>query len=400
MTFQVLEKSSSGAVARDCGGRGTVLCIQDSCSLSFPTARHTTGLGPVTNNSEVLGLHVHSALAAREDGVPIGLLHQYVWSRDPEPRSPARRKKQPIEEKESFKWIRAMGAAREVLAEQVAPGERPRLIHVGDCENDVHEVLEDLLRAGESMVIRSGQNRRARDGGGAYGYAHQLVRRAPLLGTATVEVPRKRGRPRREATIELRARRLTLAPRSPHHPERGPLTLTLVEAWESAPPQGVQALHWLLWTDEPARNVREILRVIDIYKKRWKIEEVHLALKSGCRIEDVRFETAERIAKAIALYSPVAVRIVALRDLARLEPEAPSTQVLRENEWRALWTYIHKRPPAAQQRPPTLRQAALWIARIGGHLGRKSDGMPGVRTLWRGWRDLALLAELYRSLAP
>lgn len=80
--------------------------------MSFPTARHTTGLGPVTNNTEVMGLHVHSALATREDGVPIGLLHQHVWSRGPEPRSAAERKKQPIEEKESFKWLRAMRAAR------------------------------------------------------------------------------------------------------------------------------------------------------------------------------------------------------------------------------------------------------------------------------------------------
>jgi len=193
---------------------------------------------------------------------------------------------------------------------------------------------------------------------------------------------------------------MTLAPRSPHHPERGPLTLTMVEVWESAAPQGVEPLHWLVWTAEPVLNLKQALRVIDIYKKRWKIEEVHLALKSGCRIEAVRFETAQRIAKAIALYSPVAVRIVRLRDLARLEPEEPCTQVLREDEWRALWTYIHKKPPVAKQHPPTLKQAVLWIGRIGGHLGRKGDGMPGVRTLWRGWRDLALLAALYSFFDP
>lgn len=159
-------------------------------------------------------------------------------------------------------------------------------------------------------------------------------------------------------------------------------------------------MHWLIWTTEPAQNLQETLSIIEIYKKRWRIEEVHLALKSGCRIEAVRFETAERIAKAIALYSPIAVRIVRLRDLARLEPEESSTQVLGEDEWRALWTYIHKKPPSPKQRPPNLKQAVLWIGRIGGHLGRKSDGMPGVRTLWRGWRDLSLLAELYSSFDP
>ena len=100
------------------------------------------------------------------------------------------------------------------------------------------------------------------------------------------------------------------------------------------------------------------------------------------------------------MYAPAAVRIVALRDLARRHPDVPCTEALSESEWRAPWSRIHKEPPSRTTRPPSLRQAVLWIGRLGGHLGRKDDGMPGVRTLWRGWRDLQTLVVLYEILAP
>lgn len=401
--FEAIQGAVSEAAARDCAGHETILCIQDTTILSFPTARHTTGLGPVTNNPDVRGALLHSVLAARPDGVPIGLLHQHFWCRDPEEygRSTATKNKKPIEEKESFKWLRGMRAAREALAAKLSPEvPPPRLIHVGDCENDIHEVFDDIDRAGEGMVIRCGRDRRVVGENGDGGHAFQMTRQAPLLGKRTIEVPRKHGRPARKAKVEIRSRSITLDPRSPHHPERRPLGLNLVEVWESRPPEGLKPLHWLLWTAEAVDSLEAALRVVEIYKKRWKIEEFHLVLKSGCRIEKLRFETAERIAKAVALYSPIAARIVRLRDLSRLEPEAPCTEVLSETEWRALWTYIHKKAPSRKIRPPTMRQAALWIGRIGGHLGRRGDGMPGVRTLWRGWRDLQIMVEIYSSLGP
>ena len=115
-------------------------------------------------------------------------------------------------------------------------------------------------------------------------------------------------------------------------------------------------------------------------------------------MEDVRFHSARRIETLLALYSPIAARILALRDLARQEPESPCTCALSANEWRALYTHIHKQPPTPRTPTPTLGQAVLWIGRLGGHLGRKGDGMPGVKTLWRGWRDLEMLSELYATL--
>jgi hypothetical protein len=344
-------------------------------------------------------MHVHSTLALREDGVPIGLLGQSIWCREPGKKNDKKeQKKKPIEEKESSKWLGGILSAREALAENLARQQRPRLIHVGDRECDIHEVFEAIRDSEDGAVIRSAQNRRIVDTQGGRHYARPFVRASPLMGTRTIDVPRKHSQPSRQATVQIRACQVRLCPSSPQFPKRRPVDLALVEVWEENPPDDLAGLHWLLWTTEPVGNAREALRVVSIYKKRWKIEEFHLVLKSGCRIEDVRFETAARIAKAVSLYSPAAVRIIQLRDFSRIEPDAPSTLVLREEQWRTLWTHIHRKPPTPCTPPPTIRQAARWIGRLGGHLGRKRDGMPGVRTLWRGWRDLDMMTSIYRTL--
>src|SRR5207244_12447198 len=105
----------------------------------------------------------------------------------------------------------------------------------------------------------------------------------------------------------------------------------------------------------------------------------------------------ERLEKALVLYAGVAVRILHLRDLARCEPTTPCTEVLSEEEWQALYAHMHGETPTSKTPVPTVEQATRWIGRLGGHLGRKRDGMPGVRTLWRGWRDLTILVAGYRA---
>lgn len=305
----------------------------------------------------------------------------------------------PIEKKESAKWLRGIEASREALARNLPSGRRsPRLIHVFDREGDVHEAFEQIVASSDGAVIRCNHNRRVltRDGRGAL--AHEAVRAAPLLGTMSIDVPRKQGQKKRVAQIELRACQLTLTPNRGKYPKRKWIELSLLEVIESSPPNGARPLHWLLWTLEPLETASDAMRIVSIYKLRWRIEEFFLVLKSGCRIEALQFDTSERLAKVVALYAPVAVRILQLRDLSRLEPEAPCTVVLSEERWKSLWTYIHRKRPASGTPPPTIKEATLWIGRLGGHLGRKGDGMPGTRTLWRGWRDLELLVVMSQSL--
>lgn len=382
------------ATCKLCGGLEVVYAVQDTTSLNYSALAGASGLGPLNDSPRARGIHLHSTLALRADGTPLGLLDQQFWTRPVDQKTAKDRKNRPFEEKESYKWFRGVVSARLAMQNNLSSDERPRLVHVMDREGDVHEVLQMIGDSGDGAVIRSVQNRTV---AGEISKAHESVREQPLLGRATIDVPRKSNQAARSATVEFRVARLTITPNRSKYPDRQPCTWTLLEVWEPDPPEGATALRWLLWTTDTITSVTEALATVTIYTYRWRIEEFHLVLKSGCHIEKLELQTVDRLCKAAALYSCVAVRVLALRDLGRREPDAPCTCLLAGDEWRALWTHFKKIPPACEQTPPTLRQATLWIGRLGGHLGRKSDGMPGVRTLWRGVRALALLAAGYRA---
>jgi hypothetical protein len=380
-----------------CRGCGTILAIQDSSSANYATLAHTTGLGKL-NDSDALGIHFHTTIAVQRDGVVRGMLHQTHWCRPPDtPTAPDQHQKKPIADKESVKWLDGIEAAEAAL-DNLPADERPRLIHVFDREGDIHEVLERISASPHGAVIRVTQKTRAVAGDTASVGA--AIAAAPCRGVQTLEIPARHGVKKRQARLELRAVTVTVTPDTRKYPHRQQVTWTLVEAKEIDAPAGSEPLHWLLWTTEPTATVADIAEVLRLYKLRWLIEDYHLTLKSGCRIEALCLETAERLIKALILYSAVALRIVALRDLARQQPNAPCTVLLTRLQWHALYAYIHGKAPDAQTPIPPVRQAVLWIGRLGGHLNRKGDGMPGVRVLWRGWRDLSILVAGYQAARP
>jgi hypothetical protein len=382
-----LHRALCAATAEACRGQPVVLAVQDTTGLSYPTLTQTTGLGPLNDSLKARGLFLHTTLAIRTDGVPLGVFDQACWGRSDQ--LVAEHHDRPIAEKESARWLNGMTAAEAAVEALPAP-QRPRLIHVMDREGDIHEVLQQIDPTRHGAVIRSAHNRRV---DGPVSHAHDAVAAAPRQGVKVITVPARAGRPARRARLELRARTLTVMPlcQHPPHRQRRPVTWGLVEAREAAAPANTEPLHWLLWTTEPIATRADLIRVLDIYQRRWRIEEFHLALKSGCGVEALELETAQRLSKAVAVYSAVAARIVALRDLARHEPDAPCTTVLSDDAWKVLWVRFAHQRLTANTPPPTVRQVILWIGRLGGHLGRKGDGLPGVRTLWRGWRDLTIL---------
>jgi hypothetical protein len=281
--------------------------------------------------------------------------------------------------------------AFDVLEEE----ERPLQIHVFDREGDIHEVFQMVEEMGEGCVIRSSRNRKVE---GPNKYLHEAVMKAPVLGRQTIDVPRKQGERKRKAKVEYRACALTLDPPNIHSKGRRQLRVNVVAVTEINPPDNIKKpVQWTLVTTLAIDTFEEVLEVVRIYTLRWRIEEYHLILKSGCRIEQLQFETAVRLMKMIAILAAVALRLLALTYHARLEPDLPCTQILTEDEWRALVTGIQGRPPPKKARPPTMKQAIMWIGKLGGHVGRKSDGMPGVRTMWRGWQDLQLLTTMYQA---
>ena len=379
-------------------GLKTVLAVQDSSSLNFSTLETTTGLGPLNDSATARGLHMHTTLAVRDDGVALGILGLSFWARTPGEKVASQRRQRPIDEKESRKWLDGIEAAENAW-ESVLADQRPRLIHVMDREGDIHEVLERVSDSPHFAIIRCAQNRSV---DGPINKAFAAVTAAPLRATITVDVPRLAHQPepavpQRQATLALRALTLTIRPDPHKHPQRRPVTWTLIDVHEVHTPAGVEPLHWLLWTNLATNTLDDILEILRFYGFRWRIEDFHLTLKSGCRVEKLELETADRLIKAATLYAAVAVRVLALRDLARVTPDAPCTLILTQDEWQVLWLRFAKQKLTAATPPPNLKQAARWIGQLGGHLGRKRDGMPGVRTLWRGFRDLSFLAAGFQA---
>jgi hypothetical protein len=146
-------------------------------------------------------------------------------------------------------------------------------------------------------------------------------------------------------------------------------------------------VEWLLLTTLPVENFKDARRVVTMYTHRWKVERYHYTLKSGCKIEELQLEAADRIERALALYSVIAWRLLYMTYEARAAPNAPCTRVLQEDEWKTL-LLVRSPRKALPAQPPTLREAVWMIAGLGGFLGRKSDGEPGVKTIWRGYRRL------------
>jgi hypothetical protein len=384
VTTTALHRGVALATAQRCLDQDVLLVVQDTTTLNFTGLHSIAELGPIDSGGLARGVHLHTALAVTTSGPVIGILDQQYWAR-PQPGRPG------PEEKESGKWIHGLDGAREAL--YTAAGDRhvPRLIHVMDREGDAYEVMMAVEDAGDSAIIRCAQNRRIDD---PLATAHQAVRSQRVLCRTTVPVDRKAGIPQRLAWVDVRSLQVTLVPDLQKYPHAWSMTWNLVEVWEPAPPPGVEPVHWLLWTLEPAATADEALEVVRKYTCRWPIEEVHLVLKSGCKVEDLRLETWDGLEKAVTVNAAVAARIVSLRDLARETPEAAATAVLSPDEAEVLVGHFGKGMSPSEL---TIGQAVLWIGRLGGHLNRKRDGMPGVRTLWRGLHNLTWLVAGFQA---
>jgi hypothetical protein len=385
VTTAALHQAFAIETARRCLDHDAVLVVQDTTTLNFTGLQQSIPeLGPIDSGGLARGVHLHTGLAVTLSGQIIGILDQQYWAR-PQPGQPG------PEEKESGKWINGIEASRAILYETAGDRPVPRLIHVMDREGDTYEVMMTVVDAGDSAIIRCAQNRRIDD---PLAKAHEAVRRQPVLCREWIAVSRKAGVPMRYAQVEVRSMPVTLVPDLEKYPHAWPMTWNLVEVWESAPPAGTVPVHWLLWTLEPAATAAEALEVVRKYTCRWPIEEVHLVLKSGCKVEALRLKTWDGLEKAVTVNAAVAARIVSLRDLARETPEAPARQVLSDDEIEVLVLRFGKGMKPSEL---TVGQAVLWIGRLGGHLNRKGDGMPGVRTLWRGLHDLTLLVAGFQA---
>lgn len=394
--LQALEEAGG----RACAGQARMYAVQDTTELDFSHRQPVAGLGPIhTSENPGQGLLLHSTLAVDETGTPLGYLGLQTWTRDPEEKGKRRnRRKIPIEEKESWKWIEGMKRAQRILAEQFEALARPYVIHVMDREGDIFEVFEKAYELGQGVVVRAAWNRRVE--GEEEKYLWEAMKSRPVGGTFTIPVPAKPGQAARTARVEIRWGRVIVKPPQPRSHGKSPIGVYAVWVIEANPPQGVTPVEWMLLTSEPVENLEEAMAIVEIYRCRWRVEELHLILKSGCQIEKTQYDSREAIEKVLAIFLLSALRILTLRYLAETQPDSGAEQVINPVEQEALRVYVRRYFEEEISAPMTVGEVRLWIGRIGGHLGRKRDGPPGVRTLWRGWRDFELIVSMFIALNP
>lgn len=372
-------------------GESVFLCVQDATEIDYGAREKTTGLGEF-RSAKSKGLLAHSALVLTTSGLLQRLLHQKIWARDPAMKG-KRNVSRPYEEKESYKWMEAAQASIEGLPATT------RLIHIGDREADFFEFLRGLEQEEQSYVVRAVQNRISETDGRRM---WDKVCAGPEALRIVVSIPRdtRQETPARETTLAMRYGSDTV--KVPNHlkykgADYAPLSCTVIHVVEVTPLPDQEPIEWFLLTNMPLASEEDAYEKVGWYIKRWQIERFHYILKSGCGVEKLQQHDAEKLRKLILMYSIITLELQRLTYLSRLEPDVPCTQVMSEDEWQVLYRIANK-TKTLPAKPPTLQEAALALAKLGGSLGRKSDGNPGVKMLWRGLQVFKNDFNSYRFL--
>lgn len=387
---EILSAHTSSTVER-IKGHSIVLAIQDTTELDFTDHRSKRGMGAISK-STAKGLKVHTNLAASVEGVPLGILAQKIWARDKSKASSDRRRA--IESKESQRWLESLKITQDLMPTET------RVITVADREADIYELFALAEREKSEFLIRAAQNRNTSSGKvcAEVKPLFEAIRQTAEIGQMKLELQRTPRRMARSATLSVRVTKLWLQPPVAKQSQLDEaVEVYVILAEEMQPPPGEKAICWLLLTTLVVNDFEQASQCLRWYSYRWLIERYHYCLKSGCQIEKLQLEEAERIERALATYAIVAWRLLWLTYEARCHGEQPVERILERHEWQSLYCMVHK----TNQMPnevPTLEQCIRWIASLGGFLGRKGDGDPGVKTLWRGLQRLHDIAETWQLL--
>jgi len=374
-----------------------VVIAHDTTSLDF-NGSGRSGLGPTSRGGQGFFAHISLALTGDEARLPLGVLASKTWVRTgkkPKIR-PEMRSHDP--ERESKRWFEQVAAAQGRVPNEV------RAIHVMDREGDAYELLSRMHAGKLGFVVRAAHDRRVlgdlpmlSDVLGAL--KQECEREVPLSRRIGSSMPRGRAQhpPRhsRVARLAFSASRVEFErPRYALNELLPSISLNVVHVTEVDPPPGEKPVEWILFTSESIASVADILRVVDVYRARWVIEEFFKALKTGCAIEERELESFHALENALALFVPIAWRLLLLRNLSRQSGDVAANVALTTTQLEVLRA-VSKKPLSAA---PTAREALLAIAALGGHI--KNNGDPGWQVLARGYHDLLLLEVGWLARGP
>jgi hypothetical protein len=356
------------------------LLLADTTEFDFTTHQALKGRGPMGNSKEDIGFSLHTVLAMDPQTQQIlgcMTLEPFIRKLAPVGETKAQRKKR---DRESQVWERSV--------QQIGPvPEKQQWIYVGDSGSDVYTFWQTCEDLGYDFVLRVAQDRDVElpeeDAAAALDEKHlkTLARALPAVDAHVLSIASQHHQPKREAQLQMNFQQVRVQP--PLHGAclwKTEITAWVVRVWETHPPEGQEPLEWILLTTLPITCASDAWEVVQWYGWRWLLEDFHKALKTGCRMEHHNLQSMEAQWRLLAILTPIALRLLVIRQTAQQASETPATAVVSQEAIQVvvLLDIRHRTIFTAEQ---------LWhaIARLGGYLDRKSDGPPGWQTLWKGW---------------
>ena len=365
-----------------------ILVVQDTTELNFAWRElEIEGFGPVGNNKDQ-GFFLHSGIMVKpEDETVLGLagfeLYTREWGKERAKSYECAKKE--FEEKESYRWFS--------LPEQIKNNmpEETKITIVGDRESDIYDLFyensQGNLGANNELLIRTSARRRAN---GKKGLLCNEITTWPVSCCYKQEIPTRKSRQPRVANLELRYSSITMdVPSQLLYKGKLPIeNIYVVDVREVNPLKGEKGIHWTLFTTWPVTSDEEAKEKVAWYNCRWHIEELFRILKSGYKVESVKFSNAHAIMNWCALRLMMAVKTLCILKYREDETEDSAKNYFNDLELDILEKMENRliSPNSQIRRPPkkTIAWAGLLVALIGGYHALPSARPFGQETLWRG----------------
>jgi hypothetical protein len=359
-----------------------VLLVQDTTDIDLSHRHKISGVGQI-GNERGRGFFVQTVLAVRPvTREVLGCLAQEPFVRIPAPEGEQRHQRLKREARETDVWMRQVHTIG-------TPDPGSLWVHVGDRGADMFPFFLACRASQTHFLVRAAQNRRTQADEEEIKYSQDRARSWASQASRPFEVPARHGHQARSTQVQIAFGQITLLPpRNEPQASKEPLSVWVIRVWEPQAPEGEEPLEWILLTSVPTTSLEQAWERVDWYRSRWLVEDYHQCLKSGCRIEERQLQSVEGLIRLLGLLSPLAVRLLQVRERARQKPDRPAIEVIEP----LMLAVLAQR---SGQSADTMTVGTFWteVARLGGYLARTHDGPPGWRTLWKGWLSLQTLLE-------
>jgi hypothetical protein len=371
-----------------------VLLINDTSELDYNSKDAMEGKERITNTKK--GLWLHPTIAVTPERVMLGIVDVNFWKRKPIPEE-ANQDKVAIEDKESYRWLQSYrqscGIAKEMPEVQ--------LINISDREGDIIEVFDEVAKQKEEgcsadIIVRSQYDRLLiNENKEGQTKLRQKLQEASSLGEIEFVIPATEERSGRKVRQQLKGVTVLLKPAN----KKTTVKINAVMAIEEHPPQGEEALMWILITSLPVDTFEDVTKVISYYLCRWEIETFFKVLKSGCKIEERQLQTTDRMKALITMFMILAWRVMYTMMMGRVHGEMSCDVVFNEVEWKSVYKILHRKKELPRM-APSLGEFIRMVATFGGYVDRNNEGPPGVKVVWKGMArmlDFALAWEAFAT---